>query len=131
MKTETAGKIFATVIDMTTPPMIKKAAEDDKSYLDQAKEQAKKLYNKGRNWASANQQGIRDFSTDLAYGVSGGLLGDALVRGLGGRKSKVLRLLGLLGGTAGGMFANRYLNNSDFRGSVNSGVKSLYNKITG
>ena len=130
MKTETASKIFASVIDMTTPPMVKQAAEDQ-SYLDMAKEQAKKLYGKGRAFARENQQGIRDFSTNLAYGVTGGLMGDALVRGLGGRKNKVLRLLGLLGGTVGGMAANGYLNNADFRNTVNTNIKGLYNKIKG
>ena len=130
MKTETASKIFASVIDMTTPPMVKQAA-DDQTSLDWMKEQAKKLYGQGRDFASAHKQELTEGANNLAYGLTGGLLGDALVRGLGGRRNKVLRLLGLIGGGLAGQFAGAYVNNGGFRNEVNSGIKNLYNKITG
>lgn len=68
---------------------------------------------------------------DVGLGTAGALTGDALVRALGGRKNKLMRLLGMVGGAGLGIAANSYLQRPDFKNTVNSGVSNIVNKLKG
>lgn len=101
------------------------------SYIDVLKNRANDAWNwtKGK-WNELSPE-TQKFVGDVGLGAAGGLAGDALVRLLGGKRNKALRLLGMLGGVGVGMAANSYLQNPDFKNKVNTGFNSLINKFKG
>ena len=101
------------------------------TYLDALKQRAGEAWDwtKGK-WNELNPE-TQKFVGDIGLGTAGGFAGDALVRLLGGKRNKALRLLGMLGGVGVGMAANSYLQNHDFKNKVNTGFNSLINKFKG
>ena len=101
------------------------------SYIDALKQRAGDAWNwtKGK-WNELSPETQKSIG-DIGLGAAGGLAGDALVRLLGGKRNKALRLLGMLGGVGLGVAANNYLQNPDFKNKVNTGFNSLINKLKG
>lgn len=108
-----------------------KTSVNKPSYIDVLKNRAGDAWNwtKGK-WNELNPE-VRDIAGGVGLGAAGGLAGDALVRMLGGKRNKALRLLGMLGGVGLGVAANSYLQNPDFKNKVNTGFSSLINKFKG
>ena len=101
------------------------------TYFDALKQRAGEAWDwtKGK-WNELNPE-VRNIAGGVGLGAAGGLAGDALVRLLGGKRNKALRLLGMLGGVGLGVAANNYLQNPDFKNKVNTGFNSLINKFKG
>ena len=99
------------------------------SYLDVLKNRANDAWDwtKGK-WNELGPE-TRNTIGAVGLGTAGGLAGDALIRLLGGKRSKALRLLGMLGGVGAGMAANSYLQNPDFKTKVDTGLSSLISKL--
>lgn len=101
------------------------------SYLDVLKQRAGDAWDwtkgKWNQLSPATQKSIGD----IGLGVAGAMTGDALVRLLGGKKNRALRLLAMLGGAGLGIAGNQYLQNADFKNTVNSGFNKLVSKLKG
>ena len=107
--------------DPTTPPK--------PSYMDTLNNYYNDTVNYVKNrWDKLSPETLKTVG-DIGLGVAGGLTGDALVRLLGGKRNKALRLLGMIGGVGAGMAANSYLQSPDLRDTVKTGFNSLINKF--
>lgn len=99
------------------------------SYLDALKNRAGGAWGWTKGKWNAMSPEARDTVGAVGLGIAGGAAGDALVRLLGGKRSKALRLLGMLGGVGAGMAANSYLQKPDFKTKVDNGLSSLISKL--
>ena len=118
-----------TLVNKLNDNAVKTVTNKKPSYIDVLKNRAGDAWNwtKGK-WNELSPE-TQKFVGDVGLGTAGGLAGDALVRLLGGKRNKALRLLGMLGGVGVGMAANSYLQNPDFKNKVNTGFNSLINKF--
>ena len=101
------------------------------SYIDVLKNRAGDAWSwtKGK-WNQLSPETQKSIG-DIGLGAAGAMTGDALIRLLGGKKNRALRLLAMLGGAGLGIAGNRYLQNPAFKSKVNTGFNSLINKFKG